>query len=267
MTWQYTAAYPGGAHIGVQLPHEAAEVVVLEVLWQHLARELGRPPHHKAARHALVSLRHSCVGLQASRMLKAEAHAGAPVAAGAPAHQVVCAGVVYQLVTACRPARQGPPCGSRKRKPRHLLALYTGSRSLARRMQQPARPSQTRKRQAGLPRRGPHVLRRKGAGAGASGGMITRPRGWAGWLRLRGFARAALPAAATAHRAASKLAQSPADEPGKLQQRLRSLRKTSMAEELFSYAVGKPCPVYPALVDLLAWLAGFLLRPICLSIC
>ena len=85
------------------------------------------------------------------------------------------------------------PLRQQKRKPQQLHNLYTGSGSLARRMQQSARPRQTRERQAGLPRRGPHVLRRNGAGAGASGGMIAHASLWAGWLRPRGFAHAALP--------------------------------------------------------------------------
>lgn len=43
---------PVGVHlaeaVGVELAHEGGEVVVLEVLWQQVAGELGRLPNHEA---------------------------------------------------------------------------------------------------------------------------------------------------------------------------------------------------------------------------
>ena len=44
------------AHVGVQLPHEGREVVVLEVLGQHFLAELRRLPHDEAEQTTSTSV-------------------------------------------------------------------------------------------------------------------------------------------------------------------------------------------------------------------
>ena len=66
--------WSGATHVGVELPDEAGEVVVLEVLGQQVPREVGRVPHHEAGaagapRHHAVGRRvlHHLVGLDQER--------------------------------------------------------------------------------------------------------------------------------------------------------------------------------------------------------
>jgi hypothetical protein len=90
-----------GAHVGVELAHEAGEVVVLEVLGQQIARELRRAPHDE----------------------------GRPVVV--PRDDVVHRRVVHQLVRLAEERRGHGPLARRRRHA--LRRLRRGGRRLTHR--------------------------------------------------------------------------------------------------------------------------------------
>ena len=76
-------------HVCVELPDEAGEVVVLEVLGQQVPREVRRVPHHEAGaagapRHDVVGRRvlHHLVGLDEERRRRARPASATAVRVG-----------------------------------------------------------------------------------------------------------------------------------------------------------------------------------------